>query len=139
MDTLPLRRCTMLSMEMVRAVLGLNTKQVLKQVDSGALRWVWDISAKREGRGIRHVRELRFWHGTLDPKSASLEEAAVIDAILGSHRQSWKAADLCAVLLCSKMHITVLLQSRSLAACPTRPVTVNRESLRAFLQCRLVT
>jgi len=54
------RRTALVSVDVVRAVLGVDAITVGTMVDAGELAWVFDVSATKSGK-----RELRFWTRTL--------------------------------------------------------------------------
>lgn len=142
---MPLRRCVLVTAEMVRACRGLNGRHVRQQIEEGKLQWVWDISMRSAERGVRnakraarHCKELRFWaREVIAPELCILLSAeAVVDLVLGSERQQWSAAELEHLLLCSKQHAHALL--RGPLKCAGRGLKrVSRERLRAFLLERL--
>ncbi len=68
------------------ATLGLSRETVLGMVDDGSLRWVFDVSLRREaGPAAAPRRELRFWTRELDPAGAlaGLSLPLAIDLIVG--------------------------------------------------------
>jgi hypothetical protein len=57
-------RPVLVDVDVVTCQLGLSLRSVLAMVDTGELRWVWDVSlARGDGRGAARRRELRFWLG----------------------------------------------------------------------------
>lgn len=133
---LPLKRTVLLTLEMVRAARGLHARHIRHQLDEGKLQWVWNISA---GRG--RCAELRFWaREVIAPELCILlSPLQVIGMVLGAERQVWGAADLEALLLCSKQHVHALLRSdlKEPGAARRGRKTVTRATLERFFLNRL--
>ncbi len=138
------RGTVLLTLDVVRAVLGLDARGVLEEVESGRLRWVWDISAHQGRRCARtghRVRELRFWVGELMAPHFchALQPSQAIALMLGSHRQLWRTREVMQHLLCSQSIVTRLVDQGELTG-PLRGRTrwVTRRSLERFLFRRLL-
>jgi hypothetical protein len=143
---LPLHEGTvMVTMDTVRAALGLNAERVLEKVESGRLRWVWDISLRRQSAGLGaggSVRELRFWVCELVAPEWCHELAPqqTLALILGGRREHWRATEVMQWLLCSRAVVKRLVDADQLSGPKLgRARWISRESLAGFLERRLVS
>lgn len=142
---LRLHRSTVLvPLDTVRAVLGLDAEGVIKRVEAGQFRWVWDISRQAPGRPRRaglNVRELRFWASELIAPGAcrTLPPEQVIELILGGRRPLWRAGEVVQRLLCSRSCVKRLVDAGELSGpLQHRLRWISRRSLAGFLRRRLV-
>jgi hypothetical protein len=142
---LPLHPSTALvTLDLVRAVSGLDTERVWTRVESGRLRWVWDISARSHPGGAAcrgEVRELRFWAAELvAPEHCRyLQVEQVLSTVLGGQRQHWTSIEVAQRWLCSRAILKRLVDAGELAG-PLRARTrwLTRASMADFLRRRLV-
>lgn len=127
------QRVTLLNVDTVRALLGVDSETVKNRIDDGQLCWVFDISVVDNYR-----RELRIWARTLEP-GGTLALAQVIDEIIGTQRPTLRGAELEVLLLCSRQHIQQLHERgllRGEVVGHTRHI--KRDSLVAFLRRRFI-
>lgn len=120
----------------VRLLRGLSTEAVLALVESGQLRWVFNIATSG-----RTARELRFWPRELkEPGSvAKLAPALVVNELLGTQRTQFRGSEVADFLCASRQLIQRLHQGRQIAGRiegHTRWIT--RQSLAEFLNRRLI-
>jgi hypothetical protein len=102
MKQIPISDRTMfLDLNGVRATRGCNADKVNALVDSGDLLWVFDMG---QGRGKKHLRELRFWSPEIVDAFAvsKLKLADVILQILPPGRRTFNGSELCQWFLVSR-------------------------------------
>jgi len=136
------QRTVLVTMETVRAVLGLDAETITQRVDSGELRWVFDVSAvtaEAQGSGLR---ELRFWSKELIApefcRGVTPDQAA--DQIVGMTTREWlRSGEVAHILLVSDPHVGRLWQRGFLSGEITgRSLKLRRASLITWLQSRLI-
>jgi excisionase family DNA binding protein len=99
--TLPLlvpANTTLLGLQAVRAILGVDTDSVVSLIDEGELAWCFDLCA----RGQTDRRDLRVWvecvicrrHDKAQPDGPALE---ILQEITGYHASQWISAHNLAV------------------------------------------
>lgn len=137
------QRTVLVTMETVRAALGLDAETITQRVDSGELRWVFDVSAvtaacaERNGR-----RELRFWSKEIVApefcRGVTPDQAA--DQIVGVATREWlRSGEVAHLLLVSDPHVGRLWQRGFLSGEITgRSLKLRRASLITWLQSRLI-
>jgi hypothetical protein len=119
-----------------------NEDAVLALVDSGKLRWAFNIAS----RGSRRV--LRIFAGSLADYVAGrkLDEDfnKVLATILPGHSERIRGANLARMLLCSREHVKHLLAGREFAgsvtqkAGPNSSPEITRVSILKFLRSRVI-
>src|SRR5262245_34663722 len=120
----------------VRALKGCSSDAVQCLVESGQLRWVWDVNARR----TRQISELRYWLPELlgkIPHNATLPD--VIRQILGQHRQAFRGVEVAQILLLSRPSIQRLRKSGALKG-KIRGSTlwIKRPALEQFFNVRFI-
>lgn len=124
-------RTALVPVETARAVLGVEAEEIWARIESGEILYAYDI---RAGRG---TREVRIWVKELvdDTRRVSCEQA--LCAILGTHREQWRAREVWQLLLCSRPHLRRLLQKGELSG-PRMGAQqfITRASLADFLRRR---
>ncbi len=135
-------RTRLVTLDFVRAAWGLEVEGVWACLESGRLRWVWDISRRAHGCGAAlepGVRELRVWALELTAPEwcHRLADEQVLEAVLGTGPAQWRAAEVAHWLLCSRAALKRLVDAGELAG-PMRGRTrwITRPSLSAFLRRR---
>jgi len=128
------RRTALVSIDVVRAVLGVDAITVGTMVDAGELAWVFDISATKGSQ-----RELRFWTRELfEPEHCRMSTGRALQMIMGKSRQRWRGTEIEQLLLASRASI---LRWNRAGDLPGETVDhtfwVSRESLATFLKSRL--
>ncbi len=128
------RRTALVSLDVVRAVLGVDAVTVASLVDSGELAWVFDVSATKSSQ-----RELRFWTRELfAPEQCRMSPTRALQMILGKGRQRWRGSEIEQLLLASRASI---LRWNRAGDLPGETVDhtfwVTREALTGFLKSRL--
>lgn len=79
----------LVTVDVARAVLGVDAETVVARVEEGQIRWVWDLATPGAAR-----RELRFWVAELEqgagfaPQPVEQAIAAVIGATPGGRQRS---------------------------------------------------
>jgi hypothetical protein len=137
-------RTALVSIDTVRAALGMDAEAVCQQVELGRLRWVWDISTHKPGChrvGAGSVRELRFWVGELlAPQLAhQLARPEAIALMLGPGHRPWRASEVVHRLLCSRSVVKRLVDTGELAGSLRQHTCwITRRSLERFLGRRLL-
>ena len=130
------RRTVLVSVEVARAVLGVDAETIYGQIDCGGIRWAWDIACQP-----REIREVRVWARELiAPDTAGeLQRGAVIEAVIGTHKERLRAVEVGQLLICSRPHIHKLVATGDLAG-PLAGGTqyIERESLAQFLNNRMM-
>lgn len=134
-------RSACLTVEAARAALGIDEDSVLSLIDTGDLRWAWDISLRRG----QVIREVRIWarsviahqHGEKQP-GAAVEQ--VIEEILGTTPpQRARASVVRSHLCCSQQHIQRLVEQGEISAVVARRTRwVETDSVRRFLMRRVI-
>lgn len=127
----------LIPLETVRSMRGLSGEAIMEDVDSGKLRFVWDVSVKGERAT---VREWRFWllELTAPTTIAELSPSAGIARILGEHRKIWRGTEIAQMLLVSRPHIHRLNRCRELPAQKRgHTLYINRPAMERFLTRRL--
>lgn len=109
------QRTVLVTVDMVRAVRGVDADSVFAAVDNGNLKWVFDV-APEINSADRKVRELRFWAAEIiGPEFvAKLSIAEAIKSILGEHRQEWRGTQIEQLLLVSRPTVMRLNHSGNL-------------------------
>jgi hypothetical protein len=132
---LPLsRRTVLVTLDVVRAVYGVEAEEVTVKADSGELQWVFDVSV----RG-RHQREPRFWvRELMAPEQCQMTPAEAVRMILGPDRQRWRSMEIQQLLLTSRATVMRWHRLRMLRGkMKGRTVWVTRRRLERFLLKRL--
>ena len=131
------QRTVLVTVDMVRAALGVDADSVQARVEAGEFRWVWNVSA---GQG--DVRELRFWaREIIAPETTKhLTVAMALNLILGLERLHWRGTEIAHLLLVSRPQIFRLHESGELPGeIVGRTLRVTRAAVVHFLTQRLVT
>jgi hypothetical protein len=118
----------------VRSVRGMSAEAVVQSAESGALRWVWDVSS---GQG--QIMALRFWSQELNDPAATarLDLPEVIARILGARRQTWRGTELAQLLIVSRPQIHRLHKRRFITGnIANHTLLVSRAALETFLTTR---
>jgi hypothetical protein len=128
------RRTAHVSIDVVRAVLGVDAITVGTMVETGELAWVFDVSATKNNQ-----RELRFWTRELfEPQLCRMSLGRALQLILGKSRQRWRGTEIEQLLLASRASV---LRWHRAGDLPGETVDhtfwATRESLAAFLKSRL--
>lgn len=120
-------------------VLGQEHTTVMEMVDTGELRWVFDVAT---GSECQKRRELRFWLGELLAPAAHADKSVgdVVTAVVG-HELSpqLRGHTVCNLLRIARPHLKRLVVTGELGGDVTGRVRwIERTSLCDFLQRRLV-
>lgn len=134
-------RTALVTTETVRAALGIDAETVATRVDSGEIRWVFDVSAATGDQDNR-LRELRFWlREVIAPGSAhQMAPRDVVEAIVGSpSREFFRSGEVAHLLLVSDPHVGRLWQRGFLPGhIVGRALKLRRDGLVRWLHSRLV-
>ena len=119
--------------------LRLEQATVLEMVDTGELRWVFDVATRAPGATRR---ELRFWLGELLAPGAHTDKSArdVVEAVVG-HEVSpeLRSHTVCNLLRVARPHLRRLAVTGELRGDVNGRVRwIERASLCQFLERRLV-
>jgi len=136
-------KASLMPISVVRSCLGIDEDKVLALIETGALRWAWDIAARSAGRKIREIRvwspcvAVRQAGGTEQPGKSSGE---VIAAVVGCEgRKNLSASEVRDLLLCSQQTVSRLMDGGELQGETTRRARwVDRQGLVEFLNRRLL-
>ena len=128
------RRTALVSIDVVRAVLGVDAITVSNLVETGELGWVFDLSTTKNSQ-----RELRFWTRELfAPELCRMSTCRALQLILGKSRPRWRGTEIEQLLLASRASV---LRWHRAGDLPGETVDhtfwATRESLAAFLKSRL--
>jgi hypothetical protein len=106
------QRTVLVTVDMVRAALGVDADSVTAKVDAGELRWVWDVSC-----GTGAVRELRFWAKEIIAPEFTRAQSLpqVVAEVLGKERLRWRGTEIAHLLLVSRPQIFRLHEAGDLA------------------------
>lgn len=118
-----------------RITLGKTAEEIYALVDSGELRWVWNISADAKNRA------LRFWSCELNGEPVRhLEPSAVVDRIVGhAHELEIRNEVVSRILWASTPTVLRLYRCGALAGrIESHALWILRVSLVEFLHCRLL-
>lgn len=129
------QRTVLVTVDMVRAALGVDADSIAARIDAGEIRWVWDVSG-----GTRTVRELRFWtKEIITPDfTRSLSPARAISEVLGSSKPTWRGSEIAHLLLVHKSTISRLHEVGELPGeIVSGTLYVPRAGLEQFLVRRL--
>ena len=126
-------RTVLMSMETVRAVLGVDADTINARIESGEIRWVWDVALGAD------VRELRFWAKEfIAPALCPANPKAVVAEILGT-RERFRGTEIAQMLLVSRPTILRLVMNSELAGdIISGVIQVKRAALEKFLLTRLL-
>ena len=129
-------RTALVTLDTVRAALGVDADTVNARVEAGEIRWVWNVALGRE------IAELRFWAREFtQPEivaAADYSPAKVVAEIIGS-RSRWRGVEIAQLLLVSRPTIKSLVDSRALKGeVVNGAIHVWRGPLEKFLLARLV-
>lgn len=138
------QRTVLVTVETVRAALGVDTETVWRWIDDGTIRWAWDISASLEAP-TRANRELRVWArdllrlaGDSGAFPADPDLSTAVQAVIGHHRPRVTAQELSQTLCCSRSHVHRLLGAGCLSGNQeAHSQWITRESLVQFLTSRV--
>lgn len=128
------QRTALVTVDFVRACLGVDADSVLARVDAGELRWVWDVSS---GQG--KVRALRFLSRELaaPERVRNLTPRAVVAELLGN-RNRWRGVEVAQLLLVSRTQIFRLHKANELSGdIVSGTLWVPRPALENFLLGRV--
>jgi hypothetical protein len=120
-------------------ILEQEQESIFEMVDTGELRWVWDVSS-RPGAARR---ELRFWLGELMAPglNGALPVDDVIERVVGHPTEPrLRGTTVCRILEVARPHMMRLLGTGYLKGECVRSVWwVEKASLTDFLRVRLVS
>ena len=128
-------RTVLVTVDMVRAALGVDADSVAAKVDAGELRWAFDVSVN-----AAELRELRFWaKEIIAPElTKSLTVAEAINQILGTERQRWRGTEIQHLLLVSRPTVMRLHHGGELPGeIVGNTLWVTRSGIQQFLKSRL--
>lgn len=129
------QRTALVTVDTARAVRGVDTESILAEIESGNIRWVFDIALPGAAR-----RELRIWASSLIAPEFKHAEADVLRAVLGTTRDTLRGAQVAQLLLCSYNHVQRLHDLKLLTgAIIGHTRQIQTASLGSFLRSRLVS
>lgn len=131
---------SLVDMHTARAALGIDEDSVLALIESGDLRWAWDISIRR---GV--IREVRIWARCISARQVGIAQpgesiAEVIPCVLGpATRDRFRSAEVRALFCCAQQTIQRLVEAGILSGeIQGRTLWVSRSSLESFLTHRRI-
>lgn len=121
--------------EFVRALRGISSEAVQDLVESGQLRFVWNVTARPRAR---EISELRFWlQETIAPIPFTVGLRDAVQAILGARRTCWRGTEIAQMMMVSRPCIHRLRKSRALPGkIKGSTLWVQRSELQRFLNIR---
>lgn len=127
----------------VRWCLGLDEDKVLALIETGKLRWAWDIAVRSTGANIRQIRVWSPCVAALrsggDGQPGVSPDEVVAAVIGGGPGKSLRTSQVRALLVCSHQTVCRLLDRGELHGERTRTTRwVSRQSLAEFLSRRFV-
>jgi hypothetical protein len=131
------QRTVLVTVDMVRAALGVDADSVTAKVDAGELRWVWDVSS-----GTGSVRELRFWTKEIIAPEFTRAQTLpqVVAELIGKDRARWRGTEIEHLLMVSRPQIFRLREAGDLCGdIVGRTLYVTRAVLEKFLIKRRVS
>jgi hypothetical protein len=135
------QRTALVTMETVRAALGVDAETIWMRIECGQLRWVFDVSAVTNSQPGR-LRELRFWaREVIAPETCrELAPEAVVDQVVGvKEREHLRSSEVAHLLLVSDPHVGRLWQRGLLPGLIAgRTLKLRRDGLVTFLRERIV-
>ncbi len=136
------QRTVLVTTETARAALGVDAETLMTRVESGGLRWVFDVSAVDGGPRDGRLRELRFWvREIIAPETTrTLTPAQVVEQVVGTpSREHLRSGEVAHLLLVSDPHVGRLWQRGMLpGVIAGRALKLRRDGLVKFLNERLV-
>jgi hypothetical protein len=128
----------LVDMSVAMQQLRLESSTIMEMIESGALLWVWDLSAKDSIRP-----EIRFWFGELlQPKLCRRRSlGAVLEMVVGHGTQhNLRASTVSNILLITRQTVHNLCDSGALRGhLEDHTLWIQRQSLIDFLRARLCT
>jgi hypothetical protein len=126
---------SLVTVDVVRGVLGVDAETVVARVDEGRLRWVWDFSSPGSAR-----RELRFWTSELTDGYRPQPVEQVIAAIIGATPGGRQRAAILEQRWCiSAQLIMALVRKKCLEEDRVGHTRyLRRPSIEEFLRSRLI-
>jgi hypothetical protein len=129
------QRTVLVTMDMVRAALGLDADSVMARVEAGELRWVFDIATGSQ------ISELRFWAKEIIAPEfcAGLTLAQAMKEILGSERARWRGTEIQHLLLVSRPTVKKLHDDGRLPGdLVNGTFSFRRAAVESFLRAAIV-
>ncbi len=130
------QRTVLVTVDMVRASLGVDADSVAARVEAGELRWVFDVAAKGS-----QIRELRFWAKAIiaPERVADLTLSEAVGEILGDNRKTWRGTEVEHLLLISRPTVKKLHDDGELPGdLVGRTFIFGRAALESFFKRRAV-
>ena len=123
----------LVTVDVLRAVRGISADAIQASVESGELRFVWNVSTGKR------ITELRFWIKEVLPTGSmarvTLPEAIAV--ILGEHRSRWRGVEVAQMLMVSRPQIHWLRKRRMLEGkIVGNTLWIQRAALEKFLTSR---
>ncbi|MBM3878575.1 MAG: hypothetical protein FJ387_02495 [Verrucomicrobia bacterium] len=129
------RRPALMSMDAARYLLGLRTAEMVERIESGVLRWAFDVRSPGAA-----AASWRLWAREVVAPDlpCDLPSATVVSAILGTGRPWMRCAEVCDLLWCSPQHLTRLWEADELAGeIRVHTLWLDRLKIEDFLLRRL--
>lgn len=120
-------------MDVARAITGKSADAIRSEMDSGAVRFVWNISTGKL------LTAPRFWLRALtDPAGVTrMSLPEVIALILGTQRQRWRGVEIAQLLMISRPQVHRLRQIKALPGTISgHTFWVTRPALEKFFMDR---
>jgi hypothetical protein len=130
------QRTVLVTVDMVRAALGVDADSVIAKVEAGELRWVFDVSCGGS------ISEWRFWAKEIIAPEfcAGLTLAGAMKEILGSERARWRGTEIQHLLLVSRPTVKKLHDDGALPGdIVGGTFSFRRATLETFLRQRLAS
>lgn len=133
------QRTVLITVDTARAVLGVDADTIRTRIQTGEIRWAFDISS--HASHASHLAEPRLLALELvhPARAQAMTLPDIIDHIIGTTRESLTRVETARTLLCSRPHIKALVDTAHLAPDATRPAThILRASLATLLRLRQI-
>lgn len=126
------QRTVLLGLETVRARFGCDAESVFAMVESGRLRWVFDVSLEHQIA----QRELRFWTGEIvAPENVARQTVEQVIAAIVGRGATVRRGEIERQWVVSAQHVGRLVKAGELTLASMSQIT--RASLENFLERRL--
>lgn len=129
------RRPALMSMDAARYLLGLRTAEMVERIESGVLRWAFDVRSPGAA-----AASWRLWAREVVAPDlpCDLPSATVVSAILGTGRPWMRCAEVCDLLWCSTPHLGRLSAAGEIRGeLRGHTLWLSRETVESFLLRRL--
>ena len=127
-------RTALVTSDTVCSALGVDAETLSARVDNGELRWVWDVSVKRNC-----IRELRFLAAELTEARTHASLDLILREILPARRERLRSSEVAQLLRVCNPHVMRLLKHGELTGDKVgHSQHVHLAAVKTFLTQRLL-